>query len=94
MPPKVSKDPPYRDVLDKIKKKEFANVYLLMGEEPYYIDLIVDALERNVVKEENQAFDQLVFYGADADLDVVIASARQYPVMGDRQLVILKDSQT
>ncbi len=94
MPPKVSKDPTYRDVLDKIKKKEFANVYLLMGEEPYYIDLIVDALERNVVKEENQAFDQLVFYGADADLDVVIASARQYPVMGDRQLVILKAAQT
>ena len=65
-----------------------------MGEEPYYIDLIVDALERNVVKEENQAFDQLVFYGADSDLEIVIASARQYPVMGDRQLVILKEAQT
>ncbi len=94
MSPKVSKDLTYRDVLDKIKKKDFAAVYLLMGEEPYYIDLIVDALERNVVKEENQAFDQLIFYGADSDLDVVIANARQYPVMGDRQLVILKEAQT
>ncbi len=94
MPPKVSKDLTYRDVLDKIKKKDFAAVYLLMGEEPYYIDLIVDALERNVVKEENQTFDQLIFYGADSDLDVVIANARQYPVMGDRQLVILKEAQT
>ena len=94
MPQKVSKELTYRDVLDKIKKREFANVYLLMGEEPYYIDLIVDALERNVVKEDNKAFDQLVFYGADADLDVVIASARQYPVMGDCQLVILKEAQT
>lgn len=94
MPPKASKDLSYRDILDRIKKRDIASVYLLMGEEPYYIDLIVDALERNVVKEENQAFDQLVFYGADADLDVVIASARQYPVMGDRQLVILKEAQT
>ncbi|MDE6549066.1 MAG: DNA polymerase III subunit delta [Muribaculaceae bacterium] len=94
MPPKASKELTYRDVLDRIKKRDFASVYLLMGEEPYYIDLIVDALERSVVKEENQAFDQLVFYGADSDLEVVIASARQYPVMGDRQLVILKEAQT
>ncbi len=94
MPPKATKELTHRDVLDKIKKKEFSSVYLLMGEEPYYIDLIVDALERNVVKEENQAFDQLIFYGADSDLEVVVASARQYPVMGDRQLVILKEAQT
>ncbi len=94
MPPKTSKELSYRDILDSIKKKEFASVYLLMGEEPYYIDLIVDALETGVVKEENQAFDQLVFYGADSDLDVVIANARQYPVMGDCQLVILKEAQT
>lgn len=94
MPPKTSKELSYREILDKIKKKEFASVYLLMGEEPYYIDLIVNALESSVVKEENQAFDQLVFYGADSDMDVVMASARQYPVMGDIQLVILKEAQT
>ena len=94
MPPKTNKDLTYRDILDRIKKKDFAQVYLLMGEETYYIDLITDALERNVVLEENQAFDQLVFYGADSDLDVVIANARQYPVMGDRQLVIFKEAQT
>ncbi len=94
MAPKATKELSYREVLDRIKKKDFSKVYLLMGEEPYYIDLIVDALERNVVKEENQAFDQLIFYGADSDLDVVVGSARQYPVMGDRQLVILKEAQT
>ncbi|MDE6290364.1 MAG: hypothetical protein K2M16_02420, partial [Muribaculaceae bacterium] len=94
MPPKASKELSYRDVLDKIRKKDFSQVYLLMGEEPYYIDLIVEALENNVVKEENRSFDQLVFYGADSDLEVVVASARQYPVMGDRQLVILKEAQT
>lgn len=94
MAPKSSKEITYREVLDRVKRRDFASVYLLMGEEPYYIDLIVDTLERTVVKEENQAFDQLVFYGADSDLDVVLASARQYPVMGDRQLVIFKEAQT
>lgn len=90
----VSKELTYRDILDRIKKRDFASVYLLMGEEPYYIDLIVNALESSVVSEENQAFDQLVFYGADADMDVVVASAQQYPVMGDHQLVILKEAQS
>lgn len=94
MPPKTSKELTYRDILDKIYKKDIASVYILMGEEPYYIDLIVDAIERSVVSEDNRAFDQIVFYGADADLEVVAASARQYPVMGDRQLVILKEAQT
>lgn len=94
MAPKANKELSYRDVLDSIKKRNFARVYLLMGEEPYYIDLIVDALEQNVVSEDNKAFDQLVFYGADSDIDVVIASAQQYPVMGDVQLVILKEAQT
>lgn len=95
MPPKASsKTITYRDVLDSIKKRDFARVYLLMGDEPYYIDLIVDALERSVVKEENKAFDQQIFYGADADIEVVAANARQYPVMGEYQLVILKEAQT
>ncbi len=94
MPPKTSNDPSYRDILDRIKKRDFASVYLLMGEEPYYIDLIADALERTVVSEENKSFDQMVFYGADSDLETVIASAQQYPVMGDCQMVMLKEAQT
>lgn len=88
------KESTYRDILDRIKKRVFSPIYLLMGEEPYYIDLIVDTLEKNLVKEENKAFDQLIFYGADSEMDVVISSAQQYPVMGDCQLVILKEAQT
>lgn len=83
----------YRDIIDSIRNKEIAQVYILMGDEPYFIDMITDVLEKSVVNEDNKAFDQLVFYGAEADIDVVAASARQYPVMGDRQLVILKEAQ-
>lgn len=89
-----TKELSYRDILDRIKRRQFASVYLLMGDEPYYIDLIVNALESSVVSEENKGFDQLVFYGADSEIDVVVASAQQYPVMGDIQLVILKESQS
>lgn len=84
----------YRDIIDSIKRKQIARVYILMGDEPYFIDLITDLLERTLVEEDNKAFDQLVFYGADTDPDVVAASARQYPVMGDVQLVILKEAQS
>lgn len=94
MAAKSSKELTYREIIDSIKKGKPASVYLLMGEEPYYIDLIVDAIENYVVKEENKVFDMLVFYGADADLEVVMANARQYPVMGDIQLVILKEAQS
>lgn len=94
MAAKNSTSSEYREIIDNIKKGQFASIYLLMGEEPYYIDLIVEAIEKHAVKEENKDFDQLVFYGAEADLDVVMASARQFPVMGDRQLVILKEAQT
>lgn len=94
MAAKSSKELTYREIIDSIKKGNPSSVYLLMGEEPYYIDLIVDAIENYVVKEENKVFDMLVFYGADADLEVVMANARQYPVMGDIQLVILKEAQS
>ncbi len=90
MPPKSSTSAEYREIIDNIKKGRFASIYILMGEEPYYIDLIADAIEKYAVKEENRDFDQLIFYGAEADLDVVMASARQFPVMGYRQLVILQ----
>ncbi|MDE6342279.1 MAG: DNA polymerase III subunit delta [Muribaculaceae bacterium] len=94
MPPKTNTSSEYREILDNIRKGLFAPIYILMGEEPYYIDLIVDAIEKYAVKEENRDFDQLIFYGAEADLDVVMASARQFPVMGERQLVILKEAQS
>lgn len=65
-----------------------------MGEEAYYIDLIVKALESNVVDEADRDFNSIVFYGADADIGRVIGCAQQYPVMADRQLVMLKEAQS
>lgn len=86
--------PSYRDIIASIKKRNFAPVYILMGEESYYIDKIVEALENYVVDEADKDFNQIVFYGADAEIGTVIGSAQQYPVMANRQLVMLKESQS
>lgn len=80
-------------LLSDIKNHKFAPVYLLTGEEDYYIDLISDALEANVVPEENKDFDQTIVYGLDVDMTAVIGYANRFPMMSERQLVMVKESQ-
>lgn len=89
----MAKENSYRDILTDIRNKKFAPVYLLMGEEPYNIDRIMEALEENVVSEEERDFNAFTFYGPDVKPDQVIASARQLPMMSERQLVLLKEAQ-
>lgn len=83
----------FREIITEINKSHFAPVYLLMGEEDYYIDKIAEALERNVVAEEEKDFNSATYYGADTDVKQVISRAQQFPLMSDRQLVILKEAQ-
>ncbi|MDL2297349.1 DNA polymerase III subunit delta [Bacteroidales bacterium OttesenSCG-928-E04] len=77
-----------------MKKKEFAPVYLLMGEEPFFIDEISDYLEENVIEEADRDFNQVVFYANDKDVDaaLVIASAREYPFGVPYRMVIVKEA--
>ncbi len=91
---KKSTGPSFRDVMTSIKKRQFASVYILMGDEPYYLDQITKALENNVVDEADRDFNAITYYGADTEIGKVIGSAQQYPVMSDRQIVLLKEAQT
>ncbi len=91
---KKSTGPSFRDVMTSIKKRQFAPVYILMGDEPYYLDQITKALENNVVDEADRDFNAITYYGADTEIGKVIGSAQQYPVMSDRQIVLLKEAQT
>lgn len=85
----------FREILKRIKKgTELSPVYILMGEETYYIDTLVEAFETHIIPEEDRDFNMSVFYGNDADLDMVISTAQQFPVMADRKLVLLKEAQT
>ncbi|MDE6866989.1 MAG: DNA polymerase III subunit delta [Muribaculaceae bacterium] len=87
--------PAFRDLLAEIKKgKTLSPIYILMGEETYYIDELVEAFENNIIPEEDKDFNYHIFYGNDVDMEIMIATAQQFPVMADRKLVILKEAQT
>jgi len=64
-----------------------------MGEEPYYIDKISDFIEQNVLSEEEKGFNQMVLYGRDVTIDDIVANAKRYPMMAERQVVIVKEAQ-
>lgn len=84
----------FREIMANINNGQFAPFYLLMGEEDYYIDKIVERLEQTVVSEDEKDFNAMTFYGSDADVMNVISTAQQFPLMSDRQLVLLKEAQS
>ena len=64
-----------------------------MGEEPYYIDKLSDYIEQNILSEEEKGFNQTVLYGRDVTIEDVVSTAKRYPMMADRQVVIIKEAQ-
>ena len=64
-----------------------------MGEEPYYIDRITDYLENNLLTEDEKGFNQMVLYGRDTTIEDIVANAKRYPMMAERQVVIVKEAQ-
>jgi len=82
-----------QSILSEIKKKKLAPVYLLHGEEPYFIDLISDAIEHTVLEESQKGFDQSVIYGKDTDFSTIISMAKRYPMMSDHQIIVVKEAQ-
>lgn len=87
-------NPSFRDIITSINKGEFAPVYLLMGEEVYYIDKIVEAIESKAITEDDKDFNLNVYYGVDAEMESVVAAAQQLPVLAPRRVVILKEAQS
>jgi len=84
----------YEEILKNLKKKNYSPIYFLMGEEPYFIDLITNYIEKNVLTEEEKTFNQVVLYGKDTDVPGIINAARRFPMMSDRQVVIIKEAQS
>lgn len=64
-----------------------------MGDEPYFIDKIADYIEHNVLDESEREFNQSVLYGRDVNVQQVISEAKRYPMMSDKQVVIIKEAQ-
>lgn len=89
----VNVDSLCRDIIRDVKAGIFKPVYLLMGEEAFYPDMVCQAIIDNCLDESERDFNQTVCYGSDVDADSVISAARRYPMMADRQLVVVKEAQ-
>ena len=82
-----------RDLVKDARQGIFKPVYLLMGDEPYYVDMVCDAILEHCLDESERDFNQTVCYGADVTADAVITAARRYPMFAERQLVVVKEAQ-
>ena len=83
----------YDQILNEIHQKQLAPVYFLTGDEPYFIDMISDTIENEALDEADRAFNQIVVYGRDVDVETIANHARSFPMMGERMVVIVKEAQ-
>jgi DNA polymerase-3 subunit delta len=77
-----------------LKNRSFKPVYFLAGDEPYYIDIIADYIEANVLDEAEKSFNQLILYGEDTSVPAIIDTARRFPMMASHQVVIVREAQS
>ncbi len=80
-------------ILNELKSGTIKPIYILHGEESYYIDLIVQEIEQNVLNDAEKSFNQVVVYGRDIEMKTVHNEARQFPMMSQRRVVIIKEAQ-
>lgn len=82
-----------QNIINDIRKGNIAPVYFLMGEESYFIDLISKYIETSILTEEEKGFNQTVWYGRDIGMDEIISYAKRYPLMAEKQVIIIKEAQ-
>lgn len=80
-------------ILNDIKAGNIKPIYFLMGEEPYYIDRLASYMEEHLLSEEEKGFNQTVLYGRDVSMEDIVSTSRRYPMMAERQVVIVKEAQ-
>ncbi|MDQ3048093.1 MAG: DNA polymerase III subunit delta [Bacteroidota bacterium] len=83
----------FNAIMSDLKKKVYRPVYFLMGDEPYFIDIISDKIETSILDESEREFNQSVFYGRDVTAADVIGAAKRFPMMSEYQVVIVKEAQ-
>jgi len=83
----------YNKIIQDLKKKIYHPVYLLHGDEPFFIDKISDYIEKNILDESEKGFDQVVAYGKDIEIRALMSSLKQYPSLGTYRVVVVKEAQ-
>ncbi|HNF82080.1 MAG TPA: DNA polymerase III subunit delta, partial [Cyclobacteriaceae bacterium] len=79
-----------RKILSDAKAGKYSPVYFLQGEEPYFIDVIADYIEKNALTDAEKGFNQVIVYGKDAAMAAILTHARRFPMMAQFQVVIVK----
>jgi len=82
-----------KQIVTDIKNGNTKPIYFLMGDEPYYIDAISSYIEKNVLAEEEKGFNQMVLYGRDVTIEDIVSKAKRYPMMAEKQVVLVKEAQ-
>ena len=82
-----------KHILDEISRGEYRDIYVLMGDEPYYIDLIANRLIDALLDETQKDFDLSIIYGRDVTVKDVVMLARQYPMLSKKRVVCLREAQ-
>ena len=90
----MAKEQAFEGIRQSILKKNFAPVYLLQGEESYFIDQLTDLLMEHVLDDSERDFNQILLYGADSDVAMVMNAARRFPIMSERQLIVVREAQS
>ena len=80
-------------IVEEIRRGNARPLYFLMGEEPYYIDRIASFIADHVLTEEERGFNQITLYGKEATIEDIVAQAKRYPMMAEKQVVIVKEAQ-
>ena len=82
-----------KHIVSDIKNGNIKPIYFLMGDEPYYIDKISEYIENNVLDDAEKGFNQQVMYGRDVSVEDIVSAAKRYPMMAERQVLIVKEAQ-
>jgi DNA polymerase-3 subunit delta len=83
----------FESIRNDIRRRQFKPIYLLMGDEGFFIDELTTLISDTLLTEVEKDFNMLTFYGADSDVNLIISSARRFPMMSDHQLIIVKEAQ-
>ena len=83
----------YNQIITDIRNKVYSPIYFFEGEEPYYMDMISDFILDNVLSEDEKGFNQSILYGKDLSIDTIMTAAKRFPMMADRQVVVIREAQ-
>lgn len=83
----------YKQLLKHIREKTYSPLYILHGEEPYFIDELTNAFEELALEEHEKDFNQAIVYGKDTELLSLVSQLKSFPMMGEKRLIILKEAQ-